>query len=78
VGFRGVCNAIIQKRGVIYANREESDPEGNAAVTAKDLVSDGVWRLYRLDFAGLPGGRFTVAGTLNDIAAFDKAFFVSP
>ena len=52
------------------------DPEGNAAVTVKDLVSDGDWRLYRLDLAGLASGRFTVTGTLNNIAAFEKAFFV--
>ena len=54
------------------------DPEGNAAATVEDLVSDGDWRLYRLNLAGLPSGRFTVTGTLNDIAAFEKAFFVNP
>ena len=54
------------------------DPEGNTAATVKDLVSDGDWRLYRLDLAGLPSGRFIVTGTLNDIAAFEKAFLVSP
>jgi len=55
-----------------------TDPEGTVVEKVDDLVSDGAWRLYRLDFAGLPSGRFTVAGSLNGVVAFEKAFLVSP
>ena len=55
-----------------------SDSEGTVVKQEDDLVSDGAWRLYRLDFAGLPSGRFTVTGTLNGIEAFEKAFILNP
>jgi len=55
-----------------------SDSEGTVVKQEDDLVSDGAWRLYRLDFAGVPSGRFTVTGTLNGIEAFEKAFILNP
>ena len=55
-----------------------SDSEGTVVKQEDDLVSDGAWRLYRLAFAGLPSGRFTVTGTLNGIEAFEKAFILIP
>ncbi len=54
------------------------DPEGNIVEKVDDIVSDGDWRLYRLNLSGLPSGRFTVKGTLIGIEAFEKAFILNP
>ena len=54
------------------------DASGSILSRQDDLVSDGTWRLYRLDLAGLPSGRFTVTGSLNGIEAFNKAFILNP
>lgn len=54
------------------------DPAGNVAKEVDDIVRDGDWRLYRLDLAGLPSGRFLIKGTLNGINAFEKAFILNP
>ncbi len=50
------------------------DSGGNAVGTEEDVVTSGDWRLYRLDLASLPLGRFTVRGTLGGVEAFAKAF----
>jgi len=54
------------------------DPAGNHVSTSDDLVSDGEWRVYRLDFAGLSTGRYAVRGTLGGVQAFEKSFLLKP
>jgi len=53
-------------------------PDGTAIQRVEDVVDVYDWRVYELDLAGLPSGRYRVQGFLNGTAAFDQPFSVAP
>ncbi len=52
------------------------DDENRVVSEAVDVLQQGEWRLYSLNIHGLAGGRYTVVGILNGVAAFEKPFVI--
>lgn len=53
-------------------------PDEAPIARVEDVVSQGEWRHYQIDPAGLAPGRYRAQGILNGIEAFDEPFTISP